>query len=115
MVRDDELVYVIVVGSVVVHRPAGGGEHQIPRGPFAAIARDRRISLAVEIVVDRRGNVAVRPVDNLRRANRHGGEEIRRDAVGRSEEHTSELQSLTNLVCRLLLEKKKKKKKENNK
>src|SRR5438093_8718018 len=38
------------------------------------------------------------------------------DGVGeigqpRSEEHTSELQSLTNLVCRLLLEKKKKKKK----
>src|SRR5258706_9120753 len=33
------------------------------------------------------------------------------DSVGgfsRSEEHTSELQSLTNLVCRLLLEKKKK-------
>src|SRR5438093_9755745 len=29
--------------------------------------------------------------------------------TGRSEEHTSELQSLTNLVCRLLLEKKKKK------
>src|SRR5437016_10588169 len=29
----------------------------------------------------------------------------------RSEEHTSELQSLTNLVCRLLLEKKNKKKK----
>src|SRR5438046_4799157 len=29
----------------------------------------------------------------------------------RSEEHTSELQSLTNLVCRLLLEKKKNKKK----
>src|SRR5438093_6919444 len=29
----------------------------------------------------------------------------------RSEEHTSELQSLTNLVCRLLLEKKKKKEK----
>src|SRR5262249_62387961 len=28
--------------------------------------------------------------------------------VSRSEEHTSELQSLTNLVCRLLLEKKKK-------
>src|SRR5438046_4432949 len=29
-------------------------------------------------------------------------------AANRSEEHTSELQSLTNLVCRLLLEKKKK-------
>src|SRR5258706_10407925 len=35
----------------------------------------------------------------------------RRNVAGRedrSEEHTSELQSLTNLVCRLLLEKKKK-------
>src|SRR2546426_3893023 len=31
------------------------------------------------------------------------------DGVGRSEEHTSELQSPCNLVCRLLLEKKKKK------
>src|SRR5437016_7064668 len=33
---------------------------------------------------------------------------LRFDSGGRSEEHTSELQSLTNLVCRLLLEKKKK-------
>src|SRR5438132_9810239 len=32
----------------------------------------------------------------------------------RSEEHTSELQSHSDLVCRLLLEKKKKKKKNNN-
>src|SRR5688572_32154889 len=32
-------------------------------------------------------------------------------AASRSEEHTSELQSQSNLVCRLLLEKKKKKKK----
>src|SRR5688572_30865941 len=32
----------------------------------------------------------------------------------RSEEHTSELQSQSNLVCRLLLEKKKKKKWKNN-
>src|SRR5437016_8955662 len=31
----------------------------------------------------------------------------RRRGAARSEEHTSELQSLTNLVCRLLLEKKK--------
>src|SRR5262245_62314010 len=32
----------------------------------------------------------------------------------RSEEHTSELQSLRHLVCRLLLEKKKKQKRDNN-
>src|SRR5687767_8115022 len=36
---------------------------------------------------------------------------IRHVHAGRSEEHTSELQSLAYLVCRLLLEKKKKKKK----
>src|SRR5258706_7241498 len=36
-----------------------------------------------------------------RRRRGHGIQEVR------SEEHTSELQSLTNLVCRLLLEKKK--------
>src|SRR5437899_7794991 len=55
--------------------------------------------------VARTGNVLV-----------HGDEPLRRVAVdhhGRSEEHTSELQSLRHLVCRLLLEKKKKKK--NNK
>src|SRR5471030_3490687 len=40
-----------------------------------------------------------RPLDDRRR---HRGE-------ARSEEHTSELQSLRHLVCRLLLEKKKKK------
>src|SRR5688572_32748024 len=34
-----------------------------------------------------------------------------RPREGRSEEHTSELQSQSNLVCRLLLEKKKKKNK----
>src|SRR2546430_5998051 len=34
--------------------------------------------------------------------------------AARSEEHTSELQSQSNLVCRLLLEKKKKKKQQHN-
>src|SRR5258706_8761400 len=38
---------------------------------------------------------------------RRAGGRIRR-GEDRSEEHTSELQSLTNLACRLLLEKKKK-------
>src|SRR5947199_7948164 len=38
-----------------------------------------------------------------------------RRAGDRSEEHTSELQSLRHLVCRLLLEKKKKNKKKNKK
>src|SRR2546422_8532693 len=38
-------------------------------------------------------------------------EPVRGGGLGRSEEHTSELQSRLHLVCRLLLEKKKKKKK----
>src|SRR5437016_9239183 len=46
----------------------------------------------------------------------HFGELVgRQPGTARSEEHTSELQSLTNLVCRLLLEKKKKKKHTQNK
>src|SRR5438093_2716678 len=40
--------------------------------------------------------------------------QIPQNGNSRSEEHTSELQSLTNLVCRLLLEKKKKKNKIKN-
>src|SRR5262249_62316577 len=43
-------------------------------------------------------------------ARRGGGDPGRHPGERRSEEHTSELQSLTNLVCRLLLEKKKKNK-----
>src|SRR2546425_2164971 len=54
------------------------------------------------------------PVDDDRRVHgrpeplgRRPSDAIRTGAVVRSEEHTSELQSLAYLVCRLLLEKKK--------
>src|SRR5438876_1647725 len=46
-----------------------------------------------------------------RSGNRAVSDRADRIARGRSEEHTSELQSPVHLVCRLLLEKKKKKKK----
>src|SRR5438093_5191003 len=52
-----------------------------------------------------RQNTAHSPAPSSRAASSRS-----RGMVRRSEEHTSELQSLTNLVCRLLLEKKKKKK-----
>src|SRR2546427_6167606 len=45
------------------------------------------------------------PFQRFLRIDRVGGQE---QLHGRSEEHTSELQSQSNLVCRLLLEKKKK-------
>src|SRR5258706_11682345 len=47
-------------------------------------------------------------IDDVARFRALDGAGGKRDRSGtRSEEHTSELQSLTNLVCRLLLEKKK--------
>src|SRR5688572_31256513 len=58
-------------------------------------------------VAEARGRAGRRPPATLGALAEGGG-------VGRSEEHTSELQSQSNLVCRLLLEKKKKKKKKNN-
>src|SRR2546427_2915419 len=47
---------------------------------------------------------------SLETGGQHGGYRYR-DLAARSEEHTSELQLQSNLVCRLLLEKKKKNKK----
>src|SRR2546427_8041462 len=44
----------------------------------------------------------------VRQPPRHAKQDQRSDHEARSEEHTSELQSQSNLVCRLLLEKKKK-------
>src|SRR3989441_2788783 len=44
----------------------------------------------------------------LERFEHRVGDLCAHDGIGRSEEHTSELQSLAYLVCRLLLEKKKK-------
>src|SRR2546430_9144184 len=52
-----------------------------------------------------------RPTDNGRSRCAIPAPSPHRAPPGRSEEHTSELQSQSNLVCRLLLEKKKKKKK----
>src|SRR2546421_2253601 len=54
--------------------------------------------------------VAVRPTRQKRRARLAAIDGFGADALGdgeRSEEHTSELQSRSDLVCRLLLEKKK--------
>src|SRR5438093_12099648 len=70
-------------------------------------AADRRRHATPRAVPARR---PARPGARVRRRELDGGG--REHQVGpdveRSEEHTSELQSLTNLVCRLLLEKKKK-------
>src|SRR5438034_10239199 len=57
-----------------------------------------------------RSYVAPDTLDDAIAALKGGGDDAKLLAGGRSEEHTSELQSHSDLVCRLLLEKKKKKK-----
>src|SRR5690349_23107146 len=58
----------------------------------------------VDFAVAERRQAAESGARNI--ADRH--QQVERDVVVRSEEHTSELQSRRDLVCRLLLEKKKK-------
>src|SRR5688500_20398720 len=72
--------------------------------PISARDFDGRVS-AIYPTATIQDNV-VKYVAALRIANDSGG--LLRPEMTRSEEHTSELQSPCNLVCRLLLEKKKK-------
>src|SRR5690349_23497798 len=58
---------------------------------------------------ERRLALAVTGMPHQQRPAEHQQARDRSDAQHRSEEHTSELQSRRDLVCRLLLEKKKKK------
>src|SRR5262249_60759843 len=60
-----------------------------------------------------RSRLPSRSRDHIRASASVDSFRIDRAKLRRSEEHTSELQSLTNLVCRLLLEKKKKHKRKN--
>src|SRR2546430_8460464 len=62
------------------------------------------LSLHDALPIYDRGRMASRPTRRSRSRQRSG----LRSHTPRSEEHTSELQSQSNLVCRLLLEKKKK-------
>src|SRR5438093_6444513 len=72
--------------------------------PYTTLFRSERLrELGVEIEVRK-----IAPGDYVL-----GHNLLARSFAPRSEEHTSELQSLTNLVCRLLLEKKKDKKRNN--
>src|SRR2546430_11345117 len=75
---------------------------------FLMIRRPPRSTLFPYTTLFRsRGRGLVRPEREGRTVAHRRARRLR--AVGRSEEHTSELQSQSNLVCRLLLEKKKKK------
>src|SRR2546428_7256105 len=72
----------------------------VHRHPLAALRSQRDVADEIEGSANR-GVRAVRP----RVARRQKRPAYRQTAVRRSEEHTSELQSRSDLVCRLLLEK----------
>src|SRR5436309_11783201 len=75
----------------------------VPMLPLDAHAEDARLDQHVQVV----RNGGLRYVEQLR--------DLSQPTVShRSEEHTSELQSRENLVCRLLLEKKKKQRSSNS-
>src|SRR5438094_3243012 len=84
---------------------------RLPRGPLGRVEGG-------DGIVEGRDGPDVRPqssvpdpLDDLTQLGTIGlDNEVDRKAINRSEEHTSELQSPYDLVCRLLLEKKKKKK-----
>src|SRR5688572_31862183 len=84
--------------------------------PYTTLFRSRRIGqtetiTAVELQFGERYLIQLyifRAVETEHQ-DRHAIFFSRLTDAGRSEEHTSELQSQSNLVCRLLLEKKKKK------
>src|SRR2546423_4357691 len=97
----------------------GGRRRELGRLPRAAMDAVRDVTdrdlvggaLRPEASPHLAGDPAVQSRHGVGAA-RHAERERRqpeRPLVGRSEEHTSELQSLAYLVCRLLLEKKKKK------
>src|SRR5260370_9744684 len=71
--------------------------------PYTTLFRSAWIHLAID-PLERVGRGAV---DVAREPHVEAQSQIERDGRPRSEEHTSELQSHLNLVCRLLLEKKK--------
>src|SRR5688572_32760619 len=67
----------------------------------------RRVEVHVEVVIAPHHSMA-KPESGDGKLQRHKERLFKRFEELRSEEHTSELQSQSNLVCRLLLEKKKK-------
>src|SRR5258708_29244357 len=72
--------------------------------PYTTLFRSEAVGLAFCHFADRRSAVPA-AVD----MHMHGAFAVAHHDHGRSEEHTSELQSPDHLVCRLLLEKKKRK------
>src|SRR5258706_8144095 len=91
---------------MLVAAVGSGGAREVQAVGARPRPRDRRVEHLAELVDPAFADHLACLQHRLRRLQVRGAAHLQR-----SEEHTSELQSLTNLVCRLLLEKKKKKRK----
>src|SRR3989475_8640810 len=85
--------------------PTCGGEGTVVADPCPKCGGDGRVRTEKTVQIDVPAGVADHHYLTMRGQGVPGP---RNGPPGRSEEHTSELQSQSNLVCRLLLEKKKK-------
>src|SRR5690349_23076842 len=83
--------------ACVMRQDEAQGADDVRRDPPQDLAFDQRLANQMKFVIFEIAQPA------MHQLGRH-----RRRTAGRSEEHTSELQSRRDLVCRLLLEKKKK-------
>src|SRR5438046_7628719 len=107
------LAAIVFVGAAVgFSLPVSAGDEWLPITPEELkVTSDPKAPGAPAITlyrqVDRDDSDPLRPHEYNYVRQKIFTEEGRKNADVRSEEHTSELQSLTNLVCRLLLEKKK--------
>src|SRR5688572_32086112 len=79
--------------------------------PYTTLFRSPGAKVKENAVTDRAATLTASPLQCLRSREGRYTPAARHHRRTRSEEHTSELQSQSNLVCRLLLEKKKKKQK----
>src|SRR5438034_3635132 len=92
-----------VISSAMLPRPPAA-PHTSTASPFSTVCGGQPMSIRYAVEAQRRKHPDSSQVRRLGFATHW-----------RSEEHTSELQSHSDLVCRLLLEKKKKKNKSTNK
>src|SRR5256886_7079385 len=76
--------------------------------PYTTLFRSNPRLPAMPHNADANVNKMMQPIRNRFRPKTWPNQLVARRMIARSEEHTSELQSQSNLVCRLLLEKKKK-------
>src|SRR5690606_12490168 len=104
------LTMVIVFGIerfIVIRKAAGKGNNQKFVTEIERLVSSNQINEAIDLCDSQKGSVANVVRAALVKYQNVQGENINTTEAIRSEEHTSELQSRENLVCRLLLEKKK--------